>query len=166
MITEGSALWNYLSPDQRVLARDGAFLVADTQIHHDEEPTDYSYVVFPFAKLYEGFLKQLFLDLGIIREREYRSEHFRIGKVLSPNLVGRLRGNSAYGQIQERYGKELATRLWHTWKNGRNMVFHYFPHNYRALNLDQANGVVAQIIDTMNEAISVTHVRPKSRDVD
>jgi hypothetical protein len=46
------------------------------------------------------------------------------------------------------------------------MVFHYFPHNYRALNLDQANGVVAQIIDTMNEAISVTHVRPKSRDVD
>jgi hypothetical protein len=163
MITEGSKLWTYLSPDQRVLSSDGAFLVADTAIHHDEEPTDYSYLVFPFAKLYEGFLKQLFLDLDIIRERDYQSEHFRIGKVLSPNLVGRLRERSAYGQIEKRYGKELATRLWHTWKNGRNMVFHYFPQNYRALNLTQAKMVVDQIIDTMNEAIDMTNVQPGRR---
>jgi hypothetical protein len=163
MITEGSALWQYLSPDQRVLAGDGAFLVADTSLHHDQEPTDYSYLVFPFAKLYEGFLKQLFLDLDIITPKDYRSEHFRIGKVLSPNLVGRLRQKSAYGQIQERYGKELATRLWHTWKNGRNMVFHYFPNNYRSLSADQARAVIDQIVDTMNEAIVATHVQPGRR---
>jgi hypothetical protein len=164
MIVNGTALWHYLSPDQRSLASDGAFLLDDVNVHHDVEPTDYSYLVFPYAKLYEGFLKQIFLDLEIIGEREYDSEHYRIGKVLSPHLVGRLRNKSAYGQIQERFGKDLATRMWHTWKNGRNMVFHYFPHNYRALTLDAARAVITNIVDTMTEVVAVTHVQPRRRD--
>jgi len=96
--------------------------------------------------------------------REYKSEHYRIGKVLSPNLVGRLRRRSAYGQIETRFGKDLATRLWHTWKNGRNMVFHYFPGNYRSLTKEQAREVIRQIVDTMNQAIDVTHVIPRKRE--
>jgi hypothetical protein len=164
MITNGTALWHYLSPDQRDLASDGAFLLSDVNVHHDTEPTDYSYLVFPYAKLYEGFLKQVLLDLDIMSEREYDSEHYRIGKVLSPNLMGRLRKKSAYGQIQERYGKDLATRVWHTWKNGRNMVFHYFPHNYRSLTLDQARTVITNIQDTMTEVVAVIHVQPRQRD--
>ena len=78
MISTGSLLWQYLSPQQRVLYGDGEFLVTDSSIHRDEEPTDYSYLVFPFAKMYEGFLKQLFLDVGFISERDYYSNHFRI----------------------------------------------------------------------------------------
>jgi len=144
-----------------MLADDGKFLFEDSARHPDEEPTDYSYVVFPFAKLYEGFLKQLFLDTGIIMEREYNSDHFRIGKALSPNLVRLLRHRSAYGQIQERFGQELAARLWSTWKNGRNLVFHYFPHNYRALTRAQAAVIITSIIDTMGEAVRATHVRPR-----
>jgi hypothetical protein len=166
MIAEGSKLWNYLSADQRVLAGDGAFLLAELAVHHDSEPTDYSYLVFPFAKLYEGFLKQLFLDTGIISQNEYESEHYRIGKALSPHLMGRLRRKSAYGQIQTRYGKGLATRLWHTWKNGRNMVFHYFPRNYRALTSEQAQCAIQGIVDAMNEAIDVTGVHPRKREDD
>jgi hypothetical protein len=156
MIQEGSRLWQYLSAPQRVLAQDGAFLVADTAVHHDLPPTDYSYIVFPFAKLYEGFLKQLFRDLGIMTEREYKSDHYRIGRALSPGMVGRLRGRSAYGQVSERYGKDLATRLWHAWKNGRNMVFHYFPDNYRALTLDEAKLLITVLCDAMNDAVGRT----------
>jgi hypothetical protein len=163
MIIEGSRLWQYLSPGQRVLAGDGNFLLADSENHRDEEPTDYSYLVFPFAKLYEGFLKELFVDLDIIDEREYLSDHYRIGKALSPNLVRRLGKRSAYGQIEERYGKGLATRLWHTWKNGRNLVFHYFPHNYRALSLEQAKTLITLISDTMNAVVEETNVQAKHR---
>jgi len=159
MIQEGSRLWQYLSVHQRVLASDGAFLVADTELHHDREPTDYSYLVFPFAKLYEGFLKQLFTDLGIMTEREYRSDHYRIGRALSPGMAGRLRQHSAYGQIEDRYGKDLATRLWHAWKNGRNMVFHYFAHNYRALSLDQAKSLITVLVSAMDDAVSKTNVK-------
>jgi len=158
MIAEGSRLWQYLSSSQRVLAGDGEFLLEDSNRHVNEEPTDYSYLVFPFAKLYEGFLKQLFLDLRVITERDYNGDHFRIGKTLSPNLVRRLRGRSAYGEIERRFGKDLATRLWHAWKNGRNLVFHYFPHNYRALTMEQARGCIANLVETMEQAVEVTHV--------
>jgi hypothetical protein len=162
MIIEGSRLWQYLSPPQRVLAQDGAFLLTDSEFHRDQEPTDYSYLVFPYAKLYEGFLKELFVDLGIMDERDYQSDHYRIGKALSPNLARKLGHRSAYGQVEEKYGKDLATRLWHTWKNGRNLVFHYFPHNYRALTLDQAKMLVTLICETMEQAVEVTQVRNRS----
>lgn len=157
MIPETSPLWQYLDSDMQELLRDGEFLVEDSVRHHDEPPTDYSYVVFPFAKLYEGFLKKLFLDASIISDRDYRSDHFRIGKVLSPNLARRLRGRSAYQQISDRYGKELAGRLWHIWKEGRNLVFHYFAHNIRRLSREDAVALTDAIVHTMSEAVILLH---------
>lgn len=158
MIEETSKLWHYLSPDMRALVRDGEFLIEDSLRHRDAPPTDFSYLVFPFAKLYEGFLKKLFLDAKTISEREYHSDHFRIGKALSPNMARLLGGRSAYKQISDRYGVELAARLWHTWKEGRNLVFHYFPHNYRSLTRPQSVELVNQLMGTMREAIEIIHV--------
>lgn len=163
MIKEDSLLWQYLSQEQRVLTRDGAFLIEDSVHHPDEEPTDYSYLVFPFAKLYEGFLKDLFLDLGIISEREYGSNHYRIGKALSPNLIRRLGPRSAYGHLTKRYGEGLAGTLWHAWKEGRNSVFHYYPHNLKALSRESAMGLAEMIIKAMEEGVRVTGVRPQER---
>jgi hypothetical protein len=160
VISEGQLLWQYLSPNQRVLYGDGMFLLKDSLNHKDEEPTDYSYIVFPFAKMFEGFLKQLFLDLGIIGSREYNSDRFRIGRALSPTLSKYLNGKSAFLQIEKRYGKELANNIWQTWKEGRNLVFHYFPHNYRALTREQAEVLINLIIDTMDGAVRLTRVRP------
>lgn len=142
----------------RSLLRDGEFLIEDSVRHTDAPPTDFSYFVFPFAKLYEGFLKKLFLDTGIITERDYRSDHFRIGKVLSPNLVRRLGDRSAYQRISEMYGNELAARLWHTWKEGRNLVFHYFPHNFRRLTRQNAVEIVTTITNTMKESVEIFNV--------
>ncbi|HUD20091.1 MAG TPA: hypothetical protein VMR81_06645 [Patescibacteria group bacterium] len=158
MIQEGSDLWKYLSPSQQALAHDGAFLVADSDRHLDTALTDYSYLVFPFAKLYEGFLKQLLLDLGIMTEKEYRSDHYRVGKTLSPSLVGRLGHKSAFGEIERRIGGDLAIQLWQTWKNGRNLVFHYFPHNYRALTHEGAKEIIDSIVTIMERAIEETNV--------
>lgn len=155
MMEETSTLWQYLAPDMRALVRDGEFLIEDSIRHRDAPPTDFSYLVFPFAKLYEGFLKKLFLDANIISDREYHSDHFRIGKVLSPNMARRLGGRSAYKQISDRYGDQLAARLWHTWKEGRNMVFHYFPHNYRSLTRVAAVEQVNQLVGTMREAVLI-----------
>lgn len=153
MINEGSLLWQYLSPEERALAGDGAFLIEDSLRHPDEEPTDYSYLVFPFAKLYEGFLKDLFLDLEIISRREYYSNHYRIGKTLSPNLLGRLGNRSAFLHLSKRFGEKLAWTLWHAWKEGRNLVFHYYPHNLRALTRTKAIALSQTIVTAMEEAI-------------
>lgn len=155
MIEKNSQLWNFFSPQERMLYEDGMFLLMDSKRHTSEEPTDYSYIVFPFAKLYEGFLKDLFLKLGIISERDYRSDHFRIGKVLSPNLIRRLGTRSAFGQLESRYGYELPNLLWHAWKQGRNLVFHYFPHNYRVLTRDEAEQSIRLLIEAMEEGVGV-----------
>lgn len=159
MITHDSPLWNYLSDQERTLADDGAFLVTDSAVHKNQDPTDYSYLVFPYAKLYEGFLKDVFRDLGIIEERDYRSNHFRIGKVLSPNLVRRLGKRSAYGVIRERYGTELADVLWRAWKEGRNLVFHYFPSDFRLLSKEQALACITTLIHAMETVVTQTNVQ-------
>lgn len=158
MIEEDSPLWRYLSSEQQSLARDGQLLIEDRKAHPNEHLSDYSYLVFPFAKLYEGFLKQLFLDLVIISATDYRSDHYRIGKALSPNLVRRLGKRSAYGHIEDKFGKELAHRLWHAWKQGRNLIFHYFPANFRALKEQEAHERITLLTDAMEEAVAVTNV--------
>ena len=68
-ITENSRVWRFLSVEQRVLAGDGQFLLDDSMNHINEDPTDYSYLVFPYAKLYEGFLKDIFLSAEIISQQ-------------------------------------------------------------------------------------------------
>lgn len=158
MIEENSLLWNYLSPEQRALAADGKLLIEDRALHPNERLSDYSYLVFPFAKLYEGFLKQVFRDLHVIDERDYRSDHFRVGKALSPNLARRLGRRSAYAQMETRFGARLASHLWQAWKQARNLVFHYFPHNIRALTQDEALRLIAMLVEAMDMAVADTNV--------
>ena len=160
-LDQGTVLWAYLSSGQRELVVDGALLVEDRAKHPDERLSDYSYLVFPYAKLYEGFLKQLFLDLKIIREHEYLGEHFRVGKVLSPNLVRVLKTRSAYGQLAKTFGQQVADMLWLAWKQGRNMVFHYFPHNLKRLTYQEAEQVIMGIIGAMVYAVTITGVTRK-----
>lgn len=156
MIQEGSQLWQFLSKEERTLYHDGMFLLEDSVRYTGSFPSDFSYLVFPFAKLYEGFLKDYLLHLGIITKRDYQSNHFRIGKVLSPNLIRRLGRRSAYGQIRTRFGIDLADRLWIAWKEGRNLIFHFFPNNYRALTRTQAEDIVDVIISAMEKAVKYT----------
>ncbi len=158
MISKESGLWQYLTSEERSLALDGQFLVDDTKRHKDSGPTDFSYLVFPYAKLYEGFLKQLFRDLGIIEDRQFYSNHYRIGKALSPNIVRRLGKQSAYHEIEKLFGVVLADRLWNTWKEGRNLVFHYYPHNVRSLTLERAKMIIDGIQQTMEEAVGKTNI--------
>jgi len=154
MIHHEDIIWSKLSEEQRILADDGAFLLAESLVHKNAEPTDYSYLVFPFAKLYEGFLKDAFLHLGVIDRIDYASNRFRIGRVLNPNITKLLRGKSVYAQLKNRYGEKLPDRLWNAWKQGRNLVFHYFPSHVQILTRDQAVATIELIIGAMRELIA------------
>ena len=94
-----SKLWQYFSSGQKSLIEEGLYLLKDVKMHPNVRVTDYSYLVFPFAKAYEGFLKQLFLDLRFISQKEYNSDHFRIGKALNPSLEKRLRYLSIFDKL-------------------------------------------------------------------
>lgn len=151
LIDRRSALWGYLTDDIKGLMVDGELLVANA----DEIPhkvSDYSYLVFPFAKGYEGFLKKLFLDLKMIKEDEYYGDDIRIGRVLNPTY--NKKGKNVFYKIRvsDKGDEKLAQELWEMWHDGRNQVFHYFPHNFRKLSYEEALEIIEGILEAMQSA--------------
>lgn len=157
---KSSSFWQYLSAGQKGLIEEGLYLLNDIKDHPDANISDYSYLVFPFAKAYEGYLKKLFLDLGFISKQVYESDHFRIGRALNPQLEKKLRYESIYDKIISLSGnRQLADELWNVWKRGRNLVFHYFPHNFRALQLSEAENIISEMLLVMERAVKECRVR-------
>ena len=144
--------WEYLSQNEKDLILEGNFLMNDVIRHHDYVFKDYSFLIFPYAKAYEGYLKKLFLDLGFISHLDYISDHLRLGKLMAPQLIEHLGDRSLYKKIKEKATKETADAIWDTWRIGRNQVFHYFPHNTRQVTFAEAEETVNRIITTMKLA--------------
>jgi hypothetical protein len=150
--------WGYIHEDLRELFIQ-AFLLMDiagkgkdndiaTQKFHD-----YSFVVFPAAKAYEGFLKKLFLDLGLISGEDYYGRRFRIGRALNPALDRKLAaGESVYDKLVDYCnGNELADTLWETWKECRNLLFHWFPNEKNAITYKEARERVNRVMVSMDK---------------
>lgn len=139
--------------DQRELLEEAVVL-----LEREEESSsgfhDYAFVVFPAAKAYEGFLKKLFLDLGLITREQYEGDHFRIGKSLSPNLPERFRDHDWVWEKLSRFcgGVELPKVLWGAWKESRNSVFHWFPREENFISLEEARRRVGLILKAISRA--------------
>ncbi len=154
LVDRQSELWKYLLQEQREIVEDCERLIEDAHLH-PKMLTDYSYIVFPMAKVYEGFLKKFLLDTELISESQYESNHFRIGKVLNPNLPDHLRIEGLYEKICSHVGRpDLADRFWQTWKRGRNLLFHYFPGNLQRITLTEAMEIAQEIGSTMGLAVT------------
>lgn len=157
--------WDYLSQTQKDLILEGTYLMEDVVRHGNYHFRDYSFLIFPFAKAYEGYLKKLFLDVGFINHLDYVSDHLRLGKLMSPNLISTLGDRSLYKQLWTYGSKELADNVWETWKMGRNQVFHYFPHNVKAVTFEDAENIINKIIQTMkdvHEKLNLSAIKDKS----
>lgn len=120
-----------------------------------DRPHDYSFVVFPMAKAYEGFLKKWLFQTGLIQERDYRSDHFRIGKSLNPSLPSKYKHDGfVYDSIvAQSSDPALADKLWRSWKQGRNLPFHFFPNHKNFLTLPEARSRIEMLAETMAEAL-------------
>lgn len=157
---EKKAWWSYLEHDLQELMRQSIYLV-DTVGNWTEKFHDYSFVVFPAAKAYEGFLKKLFLDSGFIDSNDYFGKSFRIGKALNPHLDKRFRDEeSVYDKVTEFCGGvELADFLWETWKNSRNILFHWFPNEVNAISFEEATDRINQIVTAMDTAVRECNIK-------
>lgn len=151
LINKESQFWSYLSQGQKDLLDEGRYLMDDIIRDQAYQFKDYSFLVFPFAKAYEGFLKQIFKDQKLISHLDYISDHLRLGKLMSPNLIIKLGDRSLYKKIEEKYSKDLALKVWNIWKDGRNQIFHYFPHNLKAISFGKAREINMEILRTMEE---------------
>lgn len=145
--------WGYLEEDLQELLKTGTLLINRVETW-SEKFHDYSFIVFPVSKAYEGFLKKFFLDLGFISEAEYFGKRFRVGKALNPALDRRIRRREGVYDKIVKYcgGKNLADQLWETWKECRNKLFHWFPNEKRAISFSEAKSKVNQVIETIDTA--------------
>lgn len=117
--------------------------------------SDYSFVVFPFAKVYEGFLKKLFLQIGAISEQQYNNERWRVGRALNPQLEKDLRHvESVYDRLITLCNPELPEILWQAWKRGRNQIFHFWPGRTKPLTLEEAKEIVGELETAMKMALT------------
>ena len=82
----------------------------------------------------------------------YVSDHFRVGKYLSPHMIGRLEDRSIYTKIREHSTEDLAKEIWNIWKDGRNKVIHYYPHNINRLSYEEARFMIGDILNIMIKA--------------
>ena len=133
----------FLKNDQDQLIDDVENILKYLQQNHIN---DYSFVVAPAAKAYEGYLKDFFFDLEIINEYDYHSDRFRVGKTLNPSL--RYKRYSIYKKLADMHedGEKLAEKLRSAWKQGRNEIFHYFPGNVKKLTLAEAIDCITLIL--------------------
>ncbi len=154
IINRRSFLWDYLSDYQKGLIVDGEMLLDHLHLLK-KNISDYSFLVFPFSKAYEGFLKKFFLDIGLIKQDEYYSDDIRIGRILNPGNLSNTRG-SVYESLctHAKGGKDLSDILWEAWKLGRNEVFHYFPHNFKKLNYEESISLISKINAAMELAVT------------
>ncbi len=145
--------WSFIDEDLQELLLESGLLLSKVELW-DKKFHDYSFIVFPAAKAYEGFLKNLFLDKGFINEADYYGKRFRVGKALNPALEKRYREKEGvYDKIVEFCGgREVADTLWKTWKRCRNLLFHWFPNERNAVDFQEAKDRVRLILDTIDMA--------------
>lgn len=119
---------------------------------------DYSFLVMPAAKAYEGFLKDWLFTIGLIKEYDLKDDKFRIGKALNPHLehIPYLKKECLYQEISQKASKETAQLLWQTWKKSRNRIFHYFHHFQQVFTLKQAEEKLNQVIEAIRAASKVS----------
>lgn len=136
----------YLSPSQDSLVNDVQVVLKSLAGNHIN---DYSFLVSPISKAYEGYLKDFFLKTSIIDKYSYESDRFRVGKTLNPSL--RYKRFSIYQKLASlnEEGEVLAEKLWTAWKYGRNEIFHYFPNNLKNLSRDEAEERISMLLNAI-----------------
>jgi hypothetical protein len=150
---EKKSWWNYIEGDLQELLSQSFLLLELSEKNPSYGFHDFSFVVFPAAKAYEGFLKKLFLDLGFISEADYLGKRWRVGKALNPFLEKEIRNESVYDRIKAYCGGgDLGDILWETWKGCRNSVFHFFPNEKNVVSLEDASIKLDMIIAAMDQA--------------
>ncbi len=145
--------WTYLDADLKELLRESTLLISKVS-SWEEKFHDYSFIVFPAAKAYEGFLKTLFLDMGFITNEDFVGKRFRIGKALNPSMERRSRARySVYDKIRDYCGNdELPQMMWETWKTCRNVLFHWFPNERNSIDFAEAREALMTILITMDKS--------------
>ena len=157
-----STWFSALGKQQQKLLETAVLLYEKECISRKNDLSDYSFIVFPVSKAYEGFLKQQFFDLGLISKKTYQGRRFRIGKALNPDLHEKARDEYwLYDDVSSMCSAHVARILWEAWLECRNRVFHFYPNKNNLITLEEARARLIQVATAM-ETLITCQIIPKS----
>ena len=111
---------------------------------------DYSFILFPLSKAYEGVLKSFLFQQGLISEKVYLGRRFRIGRSLNPDIRQPQRDKWwLYDDVIKMCGEEIGRDIWDGWIECRNHIFHYFPNKNNLHSLPEIEKKVIKLIELM-----------------
>lgn len=114
----------------------------------------YSFVVFPLAKAYEGFLKYYLREMNLLSNTLYSDKKFRVGRAINPDVSLSHRNEWwLYDDVERLCSRTIARSLWNTWLECRNKMFHFYFDDETLLPLDVAEKKLMQLSRTMEEAM-------------
>jgi hypothetical protein len=147
-----AAWFEFLEPDQQQAVYTSLELLErEKKLRPDF--ADFSYVLFPISKAYEGFLKKFLFTQGLISAEVYQGRHFRIGRALNPDISPNQRDQWwLYDDVVRNCGNDLAREMWKSWIECRNHVFHYFPKFKNELSLQKVEDKMAMLISVFEKA--------------
>jgi hypothetical protein len=159
-VDQNSNWYSFLSPWQRDLVDTS---VALSQRHdYLADLDDFSFIVFPMAKAYEGFLKKVLLDLNLISPKVYESKKFRIGRSLNPDIRQNQRDQYwLYDDLKERSNADVIRQAWDAWLKCRNRVFHFFPNGIQKLSWEEAESRLKMMEEAMENLVVSTKLNQK-----
>jgi hypothetical protein len=115
----------------------------------------YSFLVFPMAKAFEGFIKLYLKKMGLLNRSDYNDSKFRIGRALNPDISEQQKNEWwLYDDVARQCGEKVARNLWDSWIQCRNRVFHYYFNQETEMSFDQARKKLEQMAKAMEEAMA------------
>jgi hypothetical protein len=98
--------------------------------------------------------------MKFISQADYVGKHFRIGKALNPDLDDKYKNDDwVYDKLKNFcHGDELPQKLWNTWKESRNVLFHWFPNEKNAVSHNEAVERLLMIVSAIDDVFSTCSV--------
>lgn len=146
------AWFSFLPADQQQLI-ELSFSLFEREKSLHSSLIDCSFIIFPMAKAYEGFLKLYLFEMGLISQKTFEGKRFRIGRALNPDIRLSQRDEFwLYDNVAQYCGDDVARLMWNTWLECRNQVFHYFPHRNQYIALSQVGEYLFMMDTTITQA--------------
>lgn len=120
----------------------------------------YSFLVFPMAKAYEGFIKLYLKKMGLLNRSDYNDSKFRIGRALNPDISEQHKDEWwLYDDVARSCGEKVSRDLWDAWIQCRNRVFHYYFNQETEMDFDQATKKLFQMAQAMDSAMACEQMK-------
>lgn len=120
-----------------------------------EKYKEWSFIITPAAKAYEGILIRIMIEKGEIDERELNSKRVSIGRLYQDSYKGKKRIEApAKKYLLRKVDKNGVNKLYTDWDFSRNKVLH-FDKNFLVEDFEEAKSIVEAIYGSIRLAYKI-----------